>query len=65
MVFDLIQEIGPDGQNSKTYVAHDHQLDADQRGPNLPPVGVLAVLLGVTGAPAWEIESYARNASQS
>ena len=29
IVFDLIQEIGPDGQNSKTYVAHDHQLDAE------------------------------------
>lgn len=29
IVFDLIKEIGPDGQNSKTYVAHDHQLDAE------------------------------------
>jgi serine/threonine protein kinase len=26
--FDLIKEIGPVGQNSKTYIAHDHQLNA-------------------------------------
>ena len=27
--FDLIREIGPGGQNSKTYVAHDRQLSAE------------------------------------
>lgn len=27
--FDLIREIGTDGRNSKAYVAHDHQLDAE------------------------------------
>ena len=27
--FDLIREIGADGQNSKTYVSRDHQLDAE------------------------------------
>jgi eukaryotic-like serine/threonine-protein kinase len=29
IIFDLIRELGPDGQNSKTFVAHDHQLDAE------------------------------------
>jgi eukaryotic-like serine/threonine-protein kinase len=29
IVFDLVREIVPSGQNSKTYVAHDHQLDAE------------------------------------
>ena len=27
--FDLIKEIGPVGQNSRTYIAHDHQLNAE------------------------------------
>lgn len=26
--FDIVTEIGQDGQNSKTYIAHDHQLNA-------------------------------------
>lgn len=29
VTFDLIREIGTDGQNSKTYVSRDHQLDAE------------------------------------
>lgn len=29
ITFDLIEEIDHDGQNSKTFVAHDHQLDAE------------------------------------
>jgi serine/threonine protein kinase len=27
--FDIIKEIGHDGQNSRTYIAHDHQLNAE------------------------------------
>ena len=29
ITFDLIREIGQDGRNSRTYVAQDHQLDAE------------------------------------
>lgn len=29
IAFDLISEIGQDGQNSQTYIARDHQLDAE------------------------------------
>ena len=29
LMFDIIKEIGQDGQNSKTYVTHDHQLNAE------------------------------------
>ena len=29
LTFDIINEIGQDGQNSKTYVSHDHQLNAE------------------------------------
>jgi serine/threonine protein kinase len=29
LVFDLINEIGQSGRNSRTYVARDHQLDAE------------------------------------
>ena len=29
VTFDLISEIGQSGQNSKTYISHDHQLDAE------------------------------------
>jgi serine/threonine protein kinase len=28
LTFDVIEEIGQDGQNSRTYVSHDHQLNA-------------------------------------
>ncbi len=27
--FDIIKEIGQDGQNSKTFIAHDHQLNTE------------------------------------
>lgn len=29
LAFDIIREIGHDGQNSRTFVAHDHQLNAE------------------------------------
>jgi len=29
VIFDLVKEIGGDGQNSRTYVSRDHQLDAE------------------------------------
>ncbi len=29
LTFDILREIGQDGQNSRTYVARDHQLDAE------------------------------------
>lgn len=29
LTFDIIREIGQDGQNSNTFVAHDHQLNAE------------------------------------
>jgi len=29
LTFDVIEEIGQDGQNSRTFVTHDHQLDAE------------------------------------
>lgn len=29
LTFDIIKEIGQDGQNSKTFVTHDHQLNAE------------------------------------
>ncbi|SEM97649.1 serine/threonine-protein kinase [Bradyrhizobium sp. OK095] len=29
LTFDIIKEIGQDGQNSKTYITRDHQLDAE------------------------------------
>jgi eukaryotic-like serine/threonine-protein kinase len=28
ITFDLVQEIGQDGRNSRTYICHDHQLNA-------------------------------------
>ena len=29
LMFDIVKEIGQDGKNSKTFVAHDHQLNAE------------------------------------
>jgi serine/threonine protein kinase len=29
LTFDIVREIGQDGQNSRTYVTHDHQLNAE------------------------------------
>ena len=29
VAFDIIREIGQDGRNSSTFVAHDHQLNAE------------------------------------
>lgn len=29
LAFDIVREIGQDGQNSRTYVTRDHQLDAE------------------------------------
>ena len=38
LTFDILEEIGQDGQNSRTYVSHDHQLNAEIVTKQMPKV---------------------------